>query len=192
MSIGGRLSSAYLLGRTNNRFSRAYTRVCIRSCFFGVCMDACIRRDPFVTSGQVYVFVCTRGHRCFEQWKHHSRTKERGYRTLCSRPPLSNWEELSKHCSFAILFEIGCCYGGEKIVSKFDGFVIGGKVVQVRFFTDDRLGKKDSYVSFGGKLVRVFFINSNSCSSSTKISMKMKISCIRFLLSSKIIKNQSN
>lgn len=92
MSIGGRLSSAYLLGRTNNRFSRAYTRVCIRSCFFGVCMDACIRRDPFVTSGQVYVFVCTRGHRCFEQWKHHSRTKERGYRTLCSRFLSSTFE----------------------------------------------------------------------------------------------------
>lgn len=90
MSTGGRLSSAYLLGRTNNRFSRAYTRVCIRGCFFGVCIDACIRRDPFVTSGQV--FVCTRGHRCFEQWKYHSRTEERGYRTLCSRFLSSTFE----------------------------------------------------------------------------------------------------
>lgn len=139
MSRGGRLSSAYLLGRTNNRFSRAYTRVCIRGCFFGVCTDACTRRDPFVTGGQVYVSVCTRGHRCFERWwrKYHSRKEDTEPSVPVFCPPLSNyiyiyiflarWEELSKHCSFAILFQIECCYGGGKIVSKFDGFVIGGE-----------------------------------------------------------------
>lgn len=61
-----------------------------------------------------------------------------------------------------------------KIVSKFDGFIIGGKVVQVRFFTDERLGE-GLCVSFGGKLARVFFIDILMLKDGNFVT------CIRFL-----------
>lgn len=150
MSRGGRLSSAYLLGRTNNRFSRAYTRVCIRDCFFGVCTDACTRRDPFVTGGQVYVSVCTRGHRCFERWwrKYHSRKEDTEPSVPVFCPPLSNYIYIYIYLSSPLGRIIKALFvcdfipdwmllwrGRRKIVSKFDGFIIGGKSSTSAFFS---------------------------------------------------------
>lgn len=125
------------------------------------------------------MYVHAWAYRCFELCKyHHSRRGgKRIQRALCSRflsstfelylsPVGKNYQSIVR-LRFYLRFE--CCYHGEKIVSKFDGFVIGGKVVQVRLFFKRWGGKRRGF----GKLVRVFSINS---SSSTKISTKMKIS----------------